>query len=62
MAFKVNSPNVRYSDKNIEADYKYEATDVSVDGANITVKKLIESDSNRILNTISFLKKILKIR
>ena len=56
MAFKVNSPSVRYSDKNIEADYKYETTDVSVDGANITVKKLIESDSNHILNTTLFLR------
>ena len=38
MAFKVDSPSVRYSDKDIVADYLYETTDVSVDGDKITVK------------------------
>ena len=48
MAFKVNSPSVKYSDKDIIAENLYQTTDVSVDGANITVQKLIESDSNHI--------------
>ena len=37
MEFKVNSPNVRYSDETIEADYLYQTTDVSVEGNQIKV-------------------------